>query len=186
MPKYWSVLIRSTKLVPLNWCIITKMTPTFSNNNKIIPFYLRTVRTNRIYDAHKPRGGQYLLLRTNRKRTVRGAHKTRDSCIRKMHQRFFIVINVAFEHVKLDIAKRSNRQKSCFVASSASFLFPSSPLALQSTIFCSKGLNKTLETNTIFHVNITLCCTLHYFRREDDVSHTLRHFMGTKNSSHQT
>lgn len=81
MPKYRSVLIRSTKLVPLNWCIIIKMTPTFSNNNKIIPIYLRTVRTNRIYDAHKPRGGQYLLLRTNRKRTVRGAHKTRDCCI---------------------------------------------------------------------------------------------------------
>ena len=30
--------------------------------------------------AHKARDGQYLLLRTNRKRTVRGAHKTRDSC----------------------------------------------------------------------------------------------------------
>ena len=39
------------------------------------------MRTNRIDDAHNSRGGQYLLLRTNRKRTVRGAHKTRDSCI---------------------------------------------------------------------------------------------------------
>ena len=73
--------MKLAKLVPLDWCIITKMTPTFSNNNKIIPFYLSTMRTNRIYDAHKPRGGQYLLLRTNRKRTVRGAHKTRDCCI---------------------------------------------------------------------------------------------------------
>ena len=39
------------------------------------------MRTNRIDDAHNSRGGHYLLLRTNRKRTVRGAHKTRDSCI---------------------------------------------------------------------------------------------------------
>ena len=38
------------------------------------------MRTNRINDAHNSRGGQYLLLRTNRKRTVRGAHKTSDSC----------------------------------------------------------------------------------------------------------
>ena len=42
------------------------------------------MRTNRIDDAHNSRGGQYLLLRTNRKRTVRGAHKTRDSCIAKL------------------------------------------------------------------------------------------------------
>ena len=65
-------------------------------------------------------------------------------------------------------------------ASSSSFLFPSSPCH---SIFFSKTIpkspNKTLETNTIFPVKITLC-TLHYFRREDDVSHTLRHFMGTK------
>ena len=63
---------------------------------------------------------------------------------------------------------------------SSSFLFPSSPCH---SIFFSKTIpkspNKTLETNTIFPVKITLC-TLHYFRREDDVSHTLRHFMGTK------
>ena len=80
MPNYRSFFIRATNLVPLNWCIITKMTPSLSNNDKIMPIYIRKVRTNRSDDAHKLRDGQYLLLRTNRKRTVRGAHKTRDSC----------------------------------------------------------------------------------------------------------
>ena len=87
--------MKLAKLVPLDWCIITKMTPNFSNSNKIIAFQLRNVRTNRIDDAHKPRGGQYLLLRTNRKRTVRGAHKTRDCCtgfLRMMAKRQLEVI----------------------------------------------------------------------------------------------
>ena len=90
MPKYRSVLIRSTKLVPHNWCIITKMTLIFSNNIYIIAFQLRNVRTNRIDDAHNSRGGQYLLLRTNRKRTVRGAHKTRDSCSWSIYRNFSV------------------------------------------------------------------------------------------------
>ena len=38
------------------------------------------MRTNPKWSAHKSKDGQYLQLRTNRKRTVRGAHKTRDSC----------------------------------------------------------------------------------------------------------
>ena len=81
--------MKLAKLVPLDWRIITKMTPTFSNSNKIIAFQLKNVRTNRIDDAHKPRGGQHLLLRTNRKRTVRGAHKTRDCCTKIDFQIFF-------------------------------------------------------------------------------------------------
>ena len=67
----------------------------FPKDGPIIPILLSKVRTKRKECAHKSRDGQYLLLRTNRKRTVRGAHKTRDSCTEKlnMEQRRF------FDHV---------------------------------------------------------------------------------------
>ena len=102
-----------------------------------------------------------------------------------MHQRFSIVINVAFEHVKLDIAKEQQVE----IVFCCLLLVPPPPPPFCShhplvTVFSflkpsQRVQIKTLETNTIFPVKITLC-TLHYFRREDDVSHTLRHFMGTK------
>ena len=42
MPKYIIVLIRATNLASLNLCIITKMTPSFSNDIKIIAIQLKT------------------------------------------------------------------------------------------------------------------------------------------------
>ena len=66
----------------------------------IIPILLGKVRTKQKECAHKSRDGQHLLLRTNRKRTVRGAHKTRDSCILKIN-RFWDFFNLLHSVWKL-------------------------------------------------------------------------------------
>ena len=62
----------------------------------IIPILLSKVRTKRKECAHKSRDGKYLLLRTNRKRTIRGAHKTRDCCSAKISDFRYLGCTYAF------------------------------------------------------------------------------------------